>query len=118
MFVTWRSWRILVAVVIALTTALSIFHFIRSQAIVQPLADIVAAIAVADLAGLLAGICAYIAVRLFDFLAGRSLIDVLKGDEPVSIRWVYLAILGVILGGIAASFTRMAILLLLPLISP
>lgn len=112
-----RRWIFLVALMVALATVLSANYFIRFQAIIQQPGDMIGAIAAVGLAAVLAGVFSCIAICLVDLLAGSGLMEILQGDEQVSIRWLYLAALGVILGAGVAMFTHLALLLLSTLVS-
>jgi hypothetical protein len=105
-------WTSLIAVAAALATALSIVHFISSAVLFQQAVDFIRIVVIVGLAGVAAGIFSYLTIHLVDHLAGYGLAEILKGDQPISWRWFYLAALGVILGGAVALFARLGIVLL------
>ena len=70
------------------------------------------AITAAGLAGILAGMFSYTAIRLFDLLTNTSLYQILAGDELPSVPWGALALLGITIGGAVALFHKLAIAVL------
>lgn len=113
----WQKHSFCIAVAASLATVLSILQAVSFQSLPLQSSALATAVAVVGSAGICAGVFSYSATRAVAFLAGYDLLEVLTGAEPISIRWLYLLALGVIIGGGVASFTGLAVVLLLPPVS-
>ena len=99
-----QKWLFCIVVAAFLVAALSVLQFSLAQATPPHALDIISTFAIVGLAGIFAGLFSYVAIRLVNAIAGHDLVRVLNGDEPISIRWCYILILGITIGvGIALS---------------
>jgi len=111
-----QRWTFCVATAAGVTTTLLALQSVLSQQSLLETDDISRAITAVGFAGILAGAFSYTAIHLVKALAGSDLSEILEGSEPISRRWIYIVVLGIIIGAGVALFSSLAgtVLPLLP----